>query len=67
MIGVLAEKGQSSTGTDQDDIVFVPSTTALYRMSDGKTVHDIMGSATSESAMDQAKAEITTILRKNHL
>ena len=35
-------------------------------MSDGETVHDIMASATSESAMDQAKAEITDILRKNH-
>ena len=35
-------------------------------MSDGKTVHDIMASATSESAMDQAKAEIASILRKNH-
>jgi len=66
VIGVLAEKGQSSTGNDQDDIVFVPSTTALYRMSDGKTVHDIMASATSEASMDQAKAEITRILRKNH-
>ncbi len=66
VIGVLSEKGQSSTGDDQDDIVFVPSTTALYRMSDGKTVHDIMASATSELAMDQAKAEIASILRKNH-
>ncbi|SDU46104.1 ABC transporter permease [Desulfobacula phenolica] len=66
VIGVLAEKGQSSMGNDQDDIVFVPFTTALYRMSDGKTVHDIMASSISESAMDKAKAEITSILRKNH-
>jgi len=66
VIGVLSEKGQSSMGHDQDDIVFVPSTTALYRMSDGKTVHDIMASAVSKSVMEQAKDDIARILRKNH-
>ena len=66
VIGVLAEKGQSSMGNDQDDILFVPFTTALYRMSDGKTVHDIMASAISESVMANAKAEISSILRQNH-
>ena len=66
VVGVLSEKGQSAMGNDQDDIIFVPSTTALYRMGDGETVHDIMASAVSESAMDQAQAEIAGLLRTTH-
>ena len=66
VVGVLSEKGQSAMGNDQDDIIFVPSTTAFYRMGDGETVHDIMASAVSESAMDQAQAEIAGLLRTTH-
>ena len=66
VVGVLSEKGQSAMGNDQDDIIFVPSTTAMYRMSDGETVHDIMASAVSESAVDQAQDEIAGILRTTH-
>ena len=66
VIGVLSEKGQSAMGNDQDDIIFVPSTTALFRMGDGETVHDIMASAVSESAVDQAQAEIASLLRRTH-
>ncbi|WP_031483954.1 ABC transporter permease [Maridesulfovibrio frigidus] len=66
VVGVLSEKGQSAMGNDQDDIIFVPSTTALYRMSDGETVHDIMASAVSESSLDLAQSEIESVLRKTH-
>ena len=66
VIKVLSENGQSAMGNDQDDIIFVPSTTALFRMGDGETVHDIMASAVSESAVDQAQAEIASLLRRTH-
>jgi len=66
VVGVLSEKGQSSMGNDQDDIIFIPATTAIYRMGDGETVHDIMASAVSESAIDQAQAEIESLLRMTH-
>lgn len=66
VIGILSEKGQSATGDDQDDIIFVPSTTALFRMGDGETVHDIMASAVSESAVDQAQDEIANLFRGTH-
>ncbi|SHK01456.1 putative ABC transport system permease protein [Desulfatibacillum alkenivorans DSM 16219] len=66
VIGVLAEKGQSSMGNDQDDVIFTPSTTALYRLSDGKTLRVIMASAVSEEKMDAAEKEITQILRAQH-
>jgi putative ABC transport system permease protein len=66
VVGVLSPKGQSAMGNDQDDIIFVPSSTALYRMGDGETVHDIMASAVSKSAIDQAQAEMASILRATH-
>ena len=66
VIGILEEKGQTSMGNDQDDVILIPSTTALYRLSDGKTIRAVMVSAVSEDRMDDAEAEITQILRKTH-
>ncbi len=66
VIGVLAEKGQSSMGNDQDDIILIPSTTALYRLSDGKTVRSLLASAVSAEKISEAKEQITAELRKAH-
>ena len=66
VIGVMAEKGQSSMGDDQDDIIFAPDNTVLYRLSNGKTIRDISASAISSEAMDAAKEELTTLLRSEH-
>jgi len=66
VIGVLASKGQSAFGTDQDDLILAPSTTVLYRLGDGKTVRAIVASAASAEQMGAAKEEITAILREAH-
>jgi putative ABC transport system permease protein len=65
VIGTLKEKGQSMMG-DQDDVVLAPSTTVLYRMTDGKNINMIYVSAVSTEVMEQASEEITRILRKSH-
>jgi putative ABC transport system permease protein len=66
VIGLLEEKGQSGMGNDEDDVILAPSTTVLYRMSDGETVHMIMASAGSTETMDLAESEIETLLRASH-
>ncbi|HEX9874324.1 MAG TPA: ABC transporter permease [Deferrimonas sp.] len=66
VIGLLAAKGQSAFGTDQDDIVLAPSTTVLYRLGDGRTVRSIVASAVSPEEMEAAKEEIIAIMREAH-
>jgi len=65
IIGVLSEKGQSMMG-NQDDVILAPSTTVLYRMSDGRTVNMIMVSAVSVEQMDAAMEEATQLIRREH-
>jgi putative ABC transport system permease protein len=66
VIGVMEEKGQGGMGGDEDDVIFAPSTTVLYRMSDGQTVNMIMASTESREDMDRAEAEIENLLRASH-
>ncbi len=66
VIGVLAEKGQNGMGDDQDDVILVPVTTALYRLSDGKTVRSLLASAVTLEGIEEAKEQITAVLRKAH-
>ena len=65
VIGILDEKGQSMMG-DQDDVILAPSTTVLYRMSDGRTVNTIMASAVSVDRMDATVEEAKKLLREEH-
>jgi putative ABC transport system permease protein len=67
VIGVLAPKGQSAMGQDQDDIVLVPFTTAVAKFRSGNArVSTIFGSAVSGDAMPQAQEEISDLLRARH-
>ncbi len=68
VVGVLAPKGQSVTGYDQDDAVLMPYTTALKRIrGKGFTwVDDIMCSAESLEAVKPAAERIKILLRERH-
>jgi putative ABC transport system permease protein len=66
VIGVLAEKGQSSFGRDADDIILAPSTTVLYRLRGGNYIDMIYVSAASSDLMSAAEDEITRVLREAH-
>ena len=66
VIGILAPKGQSAWGQDQDDIVFIPYTTAQKRVLGIPYIHGILASATSSEEVGQAVDQITALLRQRH-
>ncbi len=63
VLGVLKERGQSLSGSDQDDIILAPFTTVQRKMSGSQYVNTILVSARSEAEIEVAKAEISEILR----
>jgi putative ABC transport system permease protein len=68
VIGVLAAKGQSATGQDQDDTAMMPYTTVQKKML-GQAIpriQQISVSAISAEATGPAKAQIETLLRERH-
>jgi putative ABC transport system permease protein len=66
VVGVLAAKGQTSSGADQDDIVLVPYTTAQDRLSGFTFLGQILASASSPQDMVAAQEEIRGIMRDSH-
>jgi len=66
VIGVLKEKGKNAMGNDQDDIIFAPSTTVLYRLKGRQFIDMINAGAISTDKMEAAQAEIRSILREAH-
>jgi putative ABC transport system permease protein len=69
VIGVLAPKGQSLDGRDQDDTVFIPITTAqrqLFGTEFPGMVRFIMVKAKSDDVMDRAEREMIELLRARH-
>jgi putative ABC transport system permease protein len=72
VIGVLAEKGPSGLGQDQDDIIFVPIESARQRVLGGasgvnrEAVAYIIVKTVSDAAMQTATEQIEALLRQRH-
>jgi putative ABC transport system permease protein len=68
VVGVLAPKGQSSTGQDQDDWVLLPYTTAQKKLlGKGHTwLDDILCSAVTPEAVNPAIDQVIALLRQRH-
>ncbi len=66
VIGVLQSKGQSSMGQDQDDVVYIPLTTAQERMQGITYVQSINVQVSDPVKMDQVQQEIENLLRQRH-
>jgi putative ABC transport system permease protein len=66
VIGVLAKKGAVGFGGDQDDVILMPVTTAMYRLEGERHVNSITASASSMEDTQAAIDEITEILRRSH-
>jgi putative ABC transport system permease protein len=66
VIGVLAAKGQSPSGQDQDDTLIMPFTTVQKKIKGIDWLDDIMCSAVSPAAIGSAEKQITGLLRERH-
>ena len=69
VIGVLEPKGRSPQGSDQDDVVFVPITTAqrkLFGSPIPNTVGVILVQARDQSLLSQAEAQVNALLDQRH-
>jgi putative ABC transport system permease protein len=72
VIGLLAEKGPSGVGQNQDDIAFVPISAAKLRLMGSasevnrQAVNYILVKAASDEAMPAAAAQIEGLLRQRH-
>ncbi|MBI5695775.1 MAG: ABC transporter permease [Nitrospirae bacterium] len=66
VVGVLAEKGQSPTGQDQDDTIVVAYTTAQTRLFGSTRLNAVMATARSTELLDKAVDQITELLRQRH-
>jgi len=64
IVGVLEERGTSTFGTDQDDIVLMPLTTFGRRITGSESLGTMMVSATSEERITEAKEQIEELLRQ---
>ena len=65
VVGVLAKKGTNGT-TNEDDVVMAPITTVQDSLTGTGPIDSITVQATSESSLDAAEAEVTTILEERH-
>jgi putative ABC transport system permease protein len=69
VIGLLEAKGRSAQGTDQDDVVFLPFSTAQRKILGNPfpgTVGPTLVQAASQAAITQAEAEILALLDQRH-
>lgn len=66
VIGILEEKGESTFGMDQDDIILCPYTTVQKRILAIDYLNSIVASAASENVAEKAVIEISEILRIQH-
>ena len=67
VIGVLDEQGEASPWSQPDERVYIPLSTAQYRVFGGRDrLNSISVKVLNEDAMDGAYADIDRILRREH-
>jgi len=66
VIGVLAYKGQTAQGSDQDDVILAPYTTVRTRLAGRQFIPQILASTFSPGDIPAAQDEIAAIMRESH-
>lgn len=69
VVGVLAPKGQSGMGSDNDDVVIIPESAYRTKIQGGLNQYiqgSLMVTAVETDALSRAQAQITELLRERH-
>jgi putative ABC transport system permease protein len=68
VVGLLAPKGQSATGSDQDDTIVLPYTTAMKKVRGGGQawLDDVLLSARGPADISAAALKIQALVRQRH-
>jgi putative ABC transport system permease protein len=64
VIGLLASKGQSAMGSDQDDTIIMPLRTVQRRLAGNSDVRAIMVSVKDEVSTDKVRKQIEQLMRE---
>jgi putative ABC transport system permease protein len=64
VVGVLETKGASAFGMDQDDVIYMPFSTWTRRIAGTDRIGLIMAAARSQDRIDDARAQMTSVLRQ---
>jgi len=66
IVGVLESKGFNLFGQDQDDVVIIPYTSHMRRITKRTFVSSIMVQAADQKSITQVQNDINTLLRDRH-
>lgn len=66
IIGVAKKRGVSSDGSDLDELVIIPLTTAMRRVLNVESLDRVYVQTVSEDSIPAARSAITTLLRRRH-
>ena len=66
IVGVLESKGFNLFGQDQDDVVIIPYTSHMRRITKRTFVSSIMVQAAAKDSIVQVQNDITTLMRERH-
>ena len=66
IVGLLASKGMNMMGSDQDDILLVPYTSAMKRLSGGTSFRSLNVQAESANRIAEVQEQIINLLRQRH-
>ncbi len=66
IVGLLSPKGVNMMGSDQDDVVLVPYTSAMKRLTGDTTFRSLLVQAVEPTLLTSVQAQITELLRQRH-
>ena len=66
VIGVLNSKGNGTMGNDQDDVIFIPYTTAMERVEGVDYLRMVYVVASDDNGIDRLQSDIENLFRVRH-